>query len=152
MATHSSVLAWRIPGTGEPDGLPSLGSHRVGHDWSDLAAAAAKRSVVAEVVDSSCSAEYYNSWYMLLYFCPNPECKTPLGKHNVNYRLWVMMLCQCRFINCNKWPFCHLSVAWWGMLIMRDDMCMWRQMYIGNFCPFPSVCLWKLNYSKKTNK
>ena len=41
MATHSSVLAWRSPGTGEPGGLPSMGSHRVGHDWSDLAAAAA---------------------------------------------------------------------------------------------------------------
>ena len=41
MATHSSVLAWRIPGTGEPGGLLSMGSHRVGHDWSDLAAAAA---------------------------------------------------------------------------------------------------------------
>ena len=41
MAPHSSVLAWRIPGSGEPGGLPSLGSHRVGHDWSDLAAAAA---------------------------------------------------------------------------------------------------------------
>ena len=40
MATHSSVLAWRIPGTGEPGGMPSMGSHRVGHDWSDLAAAA----------------------------------------------------------------------------------------------------------------
>ena len=40
MATHSSVLAWRIPGMGEPDGLLSVGSHRVGHDWSDLAAAA----------------------------------------------------------------------------------------------------------------
>ena len=40
MATHSSVLAWKIPGTGEPCGLPSMGSHRVGHDWSDLAAAA----------------------------------------------------------------------------------------------------------------
>ena len=40
MATHSSVLAWRIPGTGEPGGLPSMGSHRVGHDGSDLAAAA----------------------------------------------------------------------------------------------------------------
>ena len=39
MATHSSVLAWRIPGMGEPGGLPSMGSHRVGHDWSDLAAA-----------------------------------------------------------------------------------------------------------------
>ena len=41
MATHSSVLAWRIPGTREPGGLPSMWSHRVGHNWSDLAAAAA---------------------------------------------------------------------------------------------------------------
>ena len=41
MATHSSVLAWRIPGTEEPGGLPSMGLHRVGHDLSDLAAAAA---------------------------------------------------------------------------------------------------------------
>ena len=41
MATHSSTLAWRIPGTGEPGGLPSMGSHRVGHNRSDLAAAAA---------------------------------------------------------------------------------------------------------------
>ena len=41
MATHSSVLVWRIPGTGEPGGLQSMGLHKVGHDWSDLAAAAA---------------------------------------------------------------------------------------------------------------
>ena len=40
MATHSSVLVWRIPGTEEPGGLPSMGSHRVGHDWRDLVAAA----------------------------------------------------------------------------------------------------------------
>ena len=39
MATHS-VLAWRIPGMAEPGGLPSMGLHRVGHDWSDAAAAA----------------------------------------------------------------------------------------------------------------
>ena len=38
MATHSSVIAWRIPGMGEPGGLPSMESYRVGHDWSDLAA------------------------------------------------------------------------------------------------------------------
>ena len=37
MAAHPSVLAWRIPGTGHPGGLPSMGSHRVGHDWSDSA-------------------------------------------------------------------------------------------------------------------
>ena len=48
MATHSSVLAWRIPGTGEPGGLPSMWSHRVGHDWSDLAAAAA--AAAAEIL------------------------------------------------------------------------------------------------------
>jgi len=40
MATHSSVLAWRIPGTGEPGGLLSMGLHRIEQDWSDLAAAA----------------------------------------------------------------------------------------------------------------
>ena len=45
MATHSSVLAWRIPGTGEPGGLPSMGLHRVGHGWSDLAAAVAAAEI-----------------------------------------------------------------------------------------------------------
>ena len=44
MATHSSVLAWRIPGTGEPGGLLSVGLHRVRHDWSDLALALADKS------------------------------------------------------------------------------------------------------------
>ena len=43
MATHSSVLAWRIPGTGEPGGLPSMGSHRIGQDWSGLAVAVAAK-------------------------------------------------------------------------------------------------------------
>ena len=42
MAAHSIILAWRIPGTEEPGGLPSMGSERVGHNWNDLAAAAAR--------------------------------------------------------------------------------------------------------------
>ena len=50
MATHSSVLAWRIPGTGKPGGLPSIGSHRVRHDWSDLAGAAAASTVLQLVL------------------------------------------------------------------------------------------------------
>ena len=62
--THSSVLAWRIPGTGEPGGLTSMGSHRVGHDWSNLAAAAAalwEIPLVASLVaaagkESACNA------------------------------------------------------------------------------------------------
>ena len=51
MATHSNVFAWRIPGTGEPGGLLSVGSHRVGHDWSDSAAAAAAAAEGQEAVD-----------------------------------------------------------------------------------------------------
>ena len=46
MATHSSVLAWRMSGMGEPEGLLSMGSHRVGHDLSDLAVAAAEKKEV----------------------------------------------------------------------------------------------------------
>ena len=45
MATHSSVLAWRIPAMADPGGLPSMGSHRIRHDRSDLAAAAAAAAV-----------------------------------------------------------------------------------------------------------
>ena len=52
MATHSSVLAWRIPGTVEPSGLPSMGSYRVGHNWSNLAAAAAKNWLIGKDPDS----------------------------------------------------------------------------------------------------
>ena len=49
MATHSSVLAWRIPGMGKPGGLLSMGSHRVGHDWSDLAIVIAKWETSCDV-------------------------------------------------------------------------------------------------------
>ena len=52
MATHSSILAWRIPGTEEPGGLPSMGSHRVGHDWSNLAAVAAAGMSMVETLSS----------------------------------------------------------------------------------------------------
>ena len=64
MATHSSVLAWRIPGTGEPGGLLSVGSHRVGHDWSDLAAAATQDihklnlCLVWEIISCYCTLDY----------------------------------------------------------------------------------------------
>ena len=52
MATHSSVLAWRIPGTGEPGGLQSMGSHRVGHNWSDLAVAAYASKVILKILQA----------------------------------------------------------------------------------------------------
>ena len=52
MAIHSSVLAWRIPWTEEPGGLPSMGLHRVGHDWSDLAAAAHDGKVMLKILQA----------------------------------------------------------------------------------------------------
>ena len=59
MATHSSILAWRIPGTEEPGELLSMGSHRVGHDWNDLAAAAAIWwKVLSSNVDSFSLSRY----------------------------------------------------------------------------------------------
>ena len=61
MATHSSVLAWRIPGTGEPGGLPSMGSHRVGHDGNDLAAAAAVESCGA-IKRNGAPESYPRNW------------------------------------------------------------------------------------------
>ena len=54
MATHFGVLAWRIPRKGEPGGLPSMGSHRVGHDWSDLAIAAAESPSYNTIVRGNC--------------------------------------------------------------------------------------------------
>ena len=55
MATHSGTLAWTIPGTAEPGGLQSMGSHRVRHDSSDLAAAAA----------ANWDHQYHNSYHLL---------------------------------------------------------------------------------------
>ena len=65
MATHSTVLAWRIPGTGEPGGLPSLGSHRVGHDWSDLAAAALIYAIYHYYLQSPCCILYPHDIYFV---------------------------------------------------------------------------------------
>ena len=64
MAAHSSVLAWRIPGTGKPGGQPSMGLHRIGHNWSDLAAAADDSNVPSyiKVTASSENSEILGNW------------------------------------------------------------------------------------------
>ena len=87
MATHSSVLAWRIPGTGEPGGLPSMGSHRVGHDWSDLAAAAAALSYC---VSSSSSDHYLNSAFCChLWFCLPVHCLSVPSQWDLCVGTWI---------------------------------------------------------------
>ena len=67
MATHSSVLAWRIPGTEEPGGLPSIGSHSVGHDWSDLSSSS------SQVYCGSVFKAFVFYRFILQYFQRNKE-------------------------------------------------------------------------------
>ena len=78
MATHSCVLAWRIPGTGEPGGLPSMGSHRVGYYWSDLAAAEQQQQhpLLIVPVQFSCSVVSYSMRPRELLHI-RPPCVTP---------------------------------------------------------------------------
>ena len=95
MATHSSVLAWRIPGTGEPGGLPSMGSHGVGHDWSDLAAAAAAAHVVT---DSVCCSHGYS---------PSPEhCPFSPGSLTQSPRLVSLLPTWPTLLQC---PQSHIN-------------------------------------------
>ena len=63
MAPHSSTLAWRIPGTGEPGGLPSMVSHRVRHDYNDLAAA---ESEITQLDDGKTAENTYEWAYTIL--------------------------------------------------------------------------------------
>ena len=92
MATHSSVLAWRIPGMGEPGGLPSLGSHRVGHDWSDLAAAAAAAMSTVGAWCSGGGAGGQKHWRRRLGLQPVPIVQELLPEGRLFWLLWVSSL------------------------------------------------------------
>ena len=87
MATHSSVLAWRIPGTGEPGGLPSMGSHRVGHDWSNLAAVAAGCASPFAVKQILCT-ELATCKFIMYSFC----CFFIIGFSVLQYLFYIYVL------------------------------------------------------------
>ena len=86
MATHSSVLAWRITRMGEPGGLLSMGSHRVGHDCSDLAAAAAKKkkTMITEHSFHFPSNSWQSNWKRDKEIMPSPHHNLVLMKENAS--------------------------------------------------------------------
>ena len=90
-ATHFCVLAWRIPGTGEPGGLPSMGSHRVGHDWGDLAAAAAA-VFLTSLMWAPCKLRQGSHWNNLTQWGGREE--SILISHNP--QVWCLEECQKR--------------------------------------------------------
>ena len=114
MATHSSVLAWRIPGTGEPSGLPSMGSHRVGHDWSNAAAAAAVKfsekalSHVKKFTSIlSLVSLYYWCWVLSSGFCESIDIAIFFLLYSTE-----MMNCNIRFPNIEKSCIPRINPAW----------------------------------------
>ena len=88
MATHSSVLAWRIARTAEPGGLPSMGLHRVGHDWRDSAAAAA---AAKHLVSHLCDKIGFMSNLNIIFSSLNCEEKSSNEKENKTFSFHVYL-------------------------------------------------------------
>ena len=130
MATHSSVLAWRIPGMGEPGRRPSMGSHRVGHDWSDLAVAAAP----GRAISGRESLFYLPCWEVMKSLatdvritCGVPRTVMPVGVlmemvSQIKVMVRTELLSLNETPNGMEWPpshyytglisYCYLG--WWG--------------------------------------
>ena len=132
MATHSSVLAWRIPGTGEPGGLPSMGSHRVGHDWSDLAAACASQNAAASSFGKSISFLSFPlspsppsfPKYLLSIYCVPSSGLFALG-------FLVVVVCFFSF-TCSMWPkYARFSFSVCSENALTQMLHIWNSWYWG---------------------
>ena len=137
MAPHSSVLAWRIPGTGEPGGLLSMGSHRVGHDWRDLAAAAAVSS--AFLTRTSCCERTHANHYYLAW----PVWTVSA---NVSANRYVFQWLQCspqtqllQLFYC--WDLAPLWIALVGRIcVLRKGLWVLQFFMLGSGCF--CLCAW----------
>ena len=106
MAPHSSVLAWRIPGMGEPGGLPSMGSHRVGHDWSDLAAAAAAAAVATLIISFEKSySELYLCLVRINYYLCHPRWRVCVSSSHLLTHVGI--LCRAHL----TWVFLNIHLG-----------------------------------------
>ena len=142
MATHSSVLAWRIPGMAEPGGLLSMGSHRVGHDWNDLAASSSSSRSgqlgwfqVLELwlvkLASHCLRNTSNVWKMDVYNC--------LG--------FFFFLPQKALLKAEFWePETHSFESGLGLNTDWDLLPGWHwSHYLTSLVLAYSTCWWGLN-------
>ena len=124
MVIHSSVLAWRIPETVEPGGLTSMGSHRVGHDWSDLAEAAAcagtkdpQEKLIWNILFLSVPPGTYflHNWYEKPYslWCLSRHSKNQANHYKERHNIFTVPMFQvskCVFPG-NLWTFSYFSIA-----------------------------------------
>ena len=132
MATHSSVLAWRIPGMGEPGGQPSMGSHRVGHDWSDLAAAAAAAVTDFIFLDSKNTVDGLNSCHKKCHGWFVPQV----------CQFWDNEFCTCVSDSPGAWNALPTVMTFWliySLLSVFPDSL--SHFPISVFCTSPSKLL-----------
>ena len=94
MATCSSVLAWRIPGTGEPAGLPSMGSHRVEHDWSNWAASKQTENFLIYLKNKSKLFPKICRFWLINYFLPTSVKHDTLKMY---WHKWELLLLVIAF-------------------------------------------------------
>ena len=125
MATHSRVLAWRISGTGEPDGLLSMESHRVEHNWSDLGAAAA----------ACCPLWFQGSpqtrqWECFLVF-GNFSFKTP-------FLVWKPLCLSFYLLYFFLPPFEDSGLLFW----VPDVLCRYSEVVLWNLLSVPMFFWW----------
>ena len=105
MATHSSVLAWRIPGMGKPSGMLSMGLHRVGHDWSDIAAAS--QWYIERAIGES---EKFHSFFHFLVLLPQSPFPSLCGR---GLFLWPVV--NYLHSKCCSWiPCSQLRICLWA--------------------------------------
>ena len=113
MATHSSVLAWRIPWTEEPGGLLSMGSHRVGHDWSDLAAAAAA-AVIKMSMTKMLTVSYCD--YVCLSMTPSNSVKIHIFWVSIVKYVFVILFMS------SSWFFFFIILKY--LFISSNSLCL----------------------------
>ena len=148
MATHSSVLAWRIPGTAEPGGLPSMGLHRVGHDWSDLAAAVFRciYLCVCVCVCVNIYAYIHHIFFIHSSFDGHLGCSPVLAIVNsatVNIRvhvsLWQMCHVCCGQIMIIQASKCAVQsnreVLWWKIMVNQEVLTWGSQAFLMHWQP-----------------
>ena len=142
MATHSSVLAWRIPGMGKPGGLPSMGSHRVGHDWSKLAAAEAakgsnkkkrniwqkqKVNLYKTIITVKLKLAWLWNWYMYLITYDRKIPVLPWGlamkpTKVLQIKLETVLQWTVFWFYTTKYPYTHSVTC-----LSEDFYVLWRQ-------------------------
>ena len=145
MATHSSILAWRIPGTEEPGRLQSMGLHRVRHDWSDLAAAAAAKLPEVRPMTKGFATELVHMWiHVHRWFLSGPGNAMPEGTSILTTASYLVSV-NLVSLNANTIatlpPTFLMCGMWKEQRVMSGKKVYWGPSWFSLWCWAPSCCL-----------